>query len=153
MVGFDHQQFGIQPRLRKVAFRSRIADVGRGPRRHVVAVVVVRPVARQGEQSDEGRIERKEHIERHLDHEERELEPLLIPHFESEEWKEVERKLRKEPPKVAGQFFAWLTDGMSDEGRSYLKSTVPRPVVSILGHVFGRRYHKNIAPVWHAGVA
>ena len=92
-------------------------------------------------------------VERHLDHEERELEPLLIPHFESEEWKEVERKLRKEPPKVAGQFFAWLTDGMSDEGRSYLKSTVPRPVVSILGHVFGRRYHKNIAPVWHAGVA
>ena len=87
-------------------------------------------------------------VDRHLDHEERDLEPLLIPHFESEEWKEVEAKLRKQPPKVAGQFFAWLTDGMTDEGRGYLKSTVPGPVVAILSRVFGRRYHKEVAPVW-----
>jgi DUF438 domain-containing protein len=86
----------------------------------------------------------------HLDHEERDLEPLLLPHLESDEWKEVERKLRKQPPKVAGQFFAWLTDGMTDEGRSYLKGTVPTPVVFVLGRVLGRRYHKEIAPVWHA---
>jgi hypothetical protein len=50
---------------------------------------------------------------------------------------------------VAGQFFAWLTDGMTDEGRSYLKSTVPTPVVFVLGRLLGRRYHKDIAPVWH----
>jgi hypothetical protein len=89
----------------------------------------------------------------HLDHEERELEPLVIPHFESEEWKEVERKLRKEPPKVAGQFFAWLTDGMTEEGRSYLKKTVPTPVVVVLSRVFGRRYRKEVAAVWQREAA
>jgi hypothetical protein len=63
----------------------------------------------------------------------------------------VEQRLRKQPPKVAGQFFAWLTDGMTDDGRSYLKATVPTPVVFVLGHVLGRRYHKTVAPAWHAG--
>jgi hypothetical protein len=89
-------------------------------------------------------------VDRHLDHEERDLEPQLIPHLQSQEWKEVEAKLRKQPPKVAGQFFAWLTDGMTDEGRAYLKSTVPTPVVAILSRVLGRRYHKEVAPVWRA---
>jgi DUF438 domain-containing protein len=84
----------------------------------------------------------------HLDHEERDLEPLMMPHLESTEWKEVERKLRKQPPRVAGQFFAWLTDGMSPEGRGYLKSTVPTPVVFVFSQVLGRRYHKEVAPVW-----
>jgi hypothetical protein len=92
-------------------------------------------------------------VEKHLDHEEREVEPQMLPHLDSEEWKEVERKLRKEPPRVAGQFFAWLTDGMTDEGRTYLKATVPSPVVFVLSHVFGRRYHKEVAPVWHDDAA
>ena len=89
-------------------------------------------------------------VVRHLDHEERELEPLMAPHLESAEWKQVEKTLRKQPPKVAGQFFAWLTDGMTDEGRAYLKSVVPTPVVVVLSRVFGRRYNKEVAPVWRA---
>jgi DUF438 domain-containing protein len=89
----------------------------------------------------------------HLDHEERELEPVMLPHLGSDEWKEVERKLRKEPPRVAGQFFAWITDGMTEEGRSYLKGTVPSPVVFVFSRVLGRRYHKDIAPVWHGEAA
>ena len=89
-------------------------------------------------------------VEDHLAHEERELEPQLIPHLESEEWKAVEKKLSRQPPKVAGQFFAWVTDGMSDEHRTYLRSTVPAPVVLILGKVFGRRYNKEVAPVWQS---
>jgi DUF438 domain-containing protein len=89
-------------------------------------------------------------VDRHLDHEERDLEPLIVPHFESEEWKTVEKVLRKQPPKVAGQFFAWLTDGMTDDGRAYLKSVVPTPVVLVLSRVFGRRYNKDVAPVWRA---
>ena len=89
-------------------------------------------------------------IEEHLAHEERELEPQLVPHLESEEWKAVEKKLSRQPLKVAGQFFAWVTDGMSDEHRAYLRSTVPPPVVLILGKVFGRRYNKEVAPVWQS---
>jgi len=87
-------------------------------------------------------------VEQHLDHEELELEPQLVPHFESPEWKAVEKKLRSQPPGVAGRLFAWLTDGMTHEGRAYLKKTVPTPVVTVLAKVLGRRYNREIAPVW-----
>ena len=90
----------------------------------------------------------REVVERHLRHEEAELEPALSPHFESPEWKAVEKKLRSQPPGVAGRFFAWITDGMSDEHRAFLKKTVPTPVVTVLARVFGRRYYRDIAPVW-----
>lgn len=86
--------------------------------------------------------------EQHLRHEETELEPLLTPHTESPEWIAVEKKLRKQPLPVAGRFFAWLTDGMSEENRAFLKKTVPTPVVTVLSRVFGRRYYKEVAPTW-----
>ncbi len=53
--------------------------------------------------------------------------------------------------RVAGSFFAWLTDGMSDADRAYLRSTVPPPVVTVLSTVLGRSYTKQIAPVWRNG--
>ena len=87
-------------------------------------------------------------VDRHLNHEEGELEPLLRPHLETAEWKQVEKDLRKQPPTAAGRFFAWLTDGMEPETRSYLLSTVPPPVVAVLSRVFGRQYHREVAPVW-----
>ena len=92
----------------------------------------------------------QETVERHLTHEEQELEPQLRPHLDSPGWKAVEKKLRSVSPGVAGQFFAWLTDGMSDEHRAYLRSTVPTPVVTVLAKVFGRRYYKEVAPTWRA---
>jgi hemerythrin-like domain-containing protein len=90
----------------------------------------------------------REVVERHLAHEENELEPQLQPLLETPEWKAVEKKLSRQPPKVAGTFFAWLTDGMSESGRAYLRSTVPTPVVTILSKTFGRKYNKDVAPVW-----
>jgi hemerythrin-like domain-containing protein len=89
-------------------------------------------------------------VAEHLDHEERDLEPALLPHLESPEWKVVEKKLSRQPPRVAGQFFAWVTDGMTEEHRTYLRSTVPAPVVFVLGRVFGRRYRREVAPVWQS---
>jgi hemerythrin-like domain-containing protein len=87
-------------------------------------------------------------VERHLAHEENELEPLVQPHLESEEWKQVEKALRKAPPTTTGRFFAWLTDGMEPESRSYLRSTIPAPVVFVFSKVLGRQYHRTVAPVW-----
>ena len=87
-------------------------------------------------------------VERHLRHEESELEPVLTPHLETKEWKAVEKKLRRQPLGVTGTFFAWLTDGMGAKERAYLRATVPPPVVSALSHTFGRRYHREVAPVW-----
>jgi hypothetical protein len=87
-------------------------------------------------------------VDRHLDHEETELEPQMTPHLETPEWKAVEKKLRKQPPGDIGRYFAWLTDGMSEPHRSYLRATIPGPVVFVLSRVFGRRYYREIAPVW-----
>jgi hemerythrin-like domain-containing protein len=87
-------------------------------------------------------------VERHLVHEETELEPYLIRHEKSPEWKAAEKKLSRQPPGVAGRFFAWLTDGMTDDHRAFLKKTVPTPVVTVLAKVFGRRYNREVAPVW-----
>jgi len=92
----------------------------------------------------------REVVERHLHHEEDELEPELRRYLDTPEWKAVEKKLRSQPPGVAGRFFAWVTDGMSDEHRAFLRSTVPAPVVTVLAKVFGRRYYKEVAPTWRA---
>ena len=89
-------------------------------------------------------------VERHLAHEEYELEPLMRPHLESAEWKQAQKALRKVPPSTAGHFFAWLTDGMDSESEDYLRSTVPRPVIAVYSRVLGRRYHREIAPVWRS---
>jgi len=90
----------------------------------------------------------REVTERHLEHEERELEPLMRPHMESAEWKAAEKKLRSQPPGVAGRFFAWVEDGMDDPERAYYSTAVPAPVRFLLSRVFGRAYHREIAPVW-----
>lgn len=85
-------------------------------------------------------------VERHLAHEEAELEPALLPYLETPEWQAVEKQLRRQSLDVAGSFFAWLTDGMTDEGRAFLRSTVPAPVVFLLSRLFGRRYNRDVAP-------
>jgi len=89
-------------------------------------------------------------VERHLAHEEKEVEPQLLRYADSPEWKAVEKKLRRQPPGVAGRFFAWLTDGMSEDNRTYLKTVVPAPVVAVLARTFGRRYYREVAPVWRS---
>ena len=90
----------------------------------------------------------REVVERHLRHEETELEPQLAPHMDTPEWHAVEKRLRSQPLPVAGRFFAWLTDGMTEENRAFFRKTVPPPVVTVLSRVFGRRYHKEVAPTW-----
>jgi hemerythrin-like domain-containing protein len=90
----------------------------------------------------------REVVDRHLDHEERELEPLLAPHLQSAEWKTVEKQLRPRSLAVTGQFLAWISDGMTDEGRAYLRATIPAPVTALLGRIAGRAYHRDIAPTW-----
>jgi hemerythrin-like domain-containing protein len=87
-------------------------------------------------------------VEQHFRHEETELEPQLRPHLESPEWKATEKKLSRQPPSVAGPFFAWLTDGMTDEQQKFLRTQVPGPVVTVLAKVFGRSYYREVAPVW-----
>jgi hemerythrin-like domain-containing protein len=87
-------------------------------------------------------------VERHLRHEEDELEPVIASRMESPGWKAGEKRLRRQPPVVAGRFFAWVTDGMGAPERSYFRATVPPPVTYALAHTFGRGYYRDVAPVW-----
>lgn len=91
----------------------------------------------------------QEVVDRHLTHEENDLEPVMIAHAETDDWKAVEKQLRRQSPKVAGPFFAWIEDGMADQERAYLGGAVPGPVRFIMSRVFGRSYHQKVAPVWH----
>jgi hemerythrin-like domain-containing protein len=87
-------------------------------------------------------------VDEHLDHEEADVEPVVVPLMATPGWQRVEKQLRSQPVGVAGPFFAWLTDGMREEHRAHLRATVPAPVVFVLSRVFGRRYRREVAPVW-----
>lgn len=84
----------------------------------------------------------------HLDHEEAMSEPLFAEKHDDPAIKEMGRKFGKQPLGVAGTFFAWVQDGASAEEMSALRSSVPGPVLAIIGGLFGRRYRKEVAPVW-----
>jgi hemerythrin-like domain-containing protein len=89
-------------------------------------------------------------VERHLRHEEDELEPVLVARLETPGWKAVEKKLSRQPPGVTGRFLAWVTDGMGDAERAYFRATVPPPVTFVLSRTLGRRYLREVAPVWRS---
>ena len=93
-------------------------------------------------------VEANDVVERHLHHEENELEPLMLPHLETPEWKVVEKQLRPASLADSGRFMAWVQDGMPDAERAYLRSAIPVPVTFLLSRLAGRSYHRDVAPVW-----
>ena len=85
----------------------------------------------------------------HLDHEEREIEPLLLAKQDDPAVKAMGKQFSKRASlPVAGVFFAWMEDGASAEEKAALRQSVPGPVLAIIGGLFGRRYRKEVAPVW-----
>jgi hypothetical protein len=90
----------------------------------------------------------REVVEGHLHHEESELEPLLLPHRDTPEWKAVEKRLRTASLGDTGRFMAWIQDGMPDEERDYLRSTIPVPVTFLLSRLAGRSYYREVASAW-----
>ncbi len=84
----------------------------------------------------------------HLDHEERELEPVYLEKVDSPEIKEMGKKFAKVSPAKGGVFFAWLLDGATPEERSAITQNIPAPVLKIITALFGRSYRKQVAPVW-----
>ncbi len=140
---------GIDPELLR-GMESEHQDMARALAEGDAAMdaLVSAPTPERAAQAREVLADTRRVVRHHLEHEERELEPVLLPHLESAEWKAVEKQLRSGPPGVAGRFFAWLMDGLDPQTTAFVYSTVPKPVVLVLGRVFGRRYHKEIAPAW-----
>lgn len=85
----------------------------------------------------------------HLDHEEQAIEGPLLENHDHPAVKEMGRKFsRRSGPPVAGVFFAWMEDGATADEKAALRESVPGPVLAVLGGVFGRRYRREVAPVW-----
>jgi hypothetical protein len=82
----------------------------------------------------------------HLEHEEAELEPFYLAHKDHPEIRAMNRAFSRQSPAIAGQFFAWVSDGITPEARASVE--VPRPVLAVLSGLFGRGYRKDVAPVW-----
>lgn len=88
--------------------------------------------------------------ERHLEHEETEVMPIIAARVDTPEWKAVEKQLRKGPLSLSGELFAWLLDGGDPATHDALARSVPAPVRFLLSKGFGRSYHREVAPVWRA---
>jgi hemerythrin-like domain-containing protein len=85
----------------------------------------------------------------HLDHEEKETEPALTQHAGDPALKEMGKKFsRRVGVAKAGVFFAWVQDGATQEERTALAANVPRPVLAMIGGIFGRSYRRDVATVW-----
>jgi hypothetical protein len=89
-------------------------------------------------------------VERHLHREETELEPLMLPHLESPDWKAVEKRLRPESLADSGRCMTWIQGGMTDEERAFFRFTIRAPVTFLLSRVAGRSYCREVAPAWRA---
>lgn len=84
----------------------------------------------------------------HLEHEEAEIEPVYQDKRDTPELKAMGRQFGKVSPAKGGRFFAWVLDGASPEERAAVRSTVPGPVLAVIGGVFGRSYRRDVAPAW-----
>jgi len=87
-------------------------------------------------------------VTEHLAHEEAELEPVYQANRQGPAMKAMGKKFAKRNAKDAGAFFAWILDGATDEEKRALRVDVPPPVIAILPRLFGRRYRREVAPVW-----
>jgi hemerythrin-like domain-containing protein len=85
----------------------------------------------------------------HFEHEEKEMEPISSAHRDEPEVHEIAKKFgRRLTPAKGGRFIAWVLDGANADERAAVTRDIPRPVVKIIGGVFGMPYRRRIAPVW-----
>ena len=87
-------------------------------------------------------------INGHLEHEERDVEAPLGDLEDDPEFKELAKKLRPASVVDAANALAWMQDGAGERERTALRSTIPGPVVTVLTALLGRRYRREVAPVW-----
>ena len=90
----------------------------------------------------------REVIERHLAHEEADVEGVMGELEDDPEWKAAAAKMRPASIVDAANALAWMQDGAGHHERSSLRTHVPGPVVTVLTLLLARRYRRNVAPVW-----
>jgi hypothetical protein len=90
----------------------------------------------------------REVINRHLDHEERDVEAPMGDLESDPEFKALSKKLRPASIVDAANALAWMQDGAGERERGALRATIPAPVVSLLTLLLARRYRREVAPAW-----
>jgi hemerythrin-like domain-containing protein len=86
----------------------------------------------------------------HLDHEEGQIESVYLSHAEGPEMKAMGKQFAKVSPAKGGRFFAWVTDGATPEEMATITGNVPKPVLAIIGGIWGRSYRRDVAPAWRS---
>lgn len=85
----------------------------------------------------------------HLEHEERELEPVLHGGFlESPEAKVMDKQLRAGGLGRAATMLSWVSDDAGPEETRALRGMIPAPVRFLLVRVLGRGYRREVASAW-----
>ncbi len=84
----------------------------------------------------------------HLEHEERDMEPISAEHHASAQIKAAQKRVRVAHRGNQGTLFAWLLDGADADAIRGLRREVPRPILAVITRTAGRRYRRTIAPTW-----
>lgn len=84
----------------------------------------------------------------HLDHEEKDLEPISAAYQDSAPMQAAIKQVKKAHLRNMGNFVEWLQDGADADDRAGLRKEIPAPVLFLFATVGGRRYRREIAPVW-----
>ena len=87
----------------------------------------------------------------HLDHEERDLEPITAAYQDAPPMKAALTQVKKAHFKSMGNFVEWLQDGADASDLAGMRKHLPPPVIFVFGKIAGRRYRREIAPTWQAG--
>jgi hypothetical protein len=89
-------------------------------------------------------------LENHLAHEERDLEPFVVDHLDTPQFKATQKAVRRAYKGNVGTFVSWLDDGADPDTRTSLRHEMPPPVLAIVMTFAGRDYKRRIAPVWQS---
>ena len=84
----------------------------------------------------------------HLEHEERDLEPISYAYRDAPSMKRALAQVKKAHMRSMGSMVLWLQDGATPEDVAGLKREIPGPVVALFGALGGRHYRRDIAPTW-----
>lgn len=83
----------------------------------------------------------------HLDHEERDLEPIMAAHVDAPSMKTALANVKKAHFKAMGNTIEWVRDTAPADAAA-MREHMPPPVLFLFRTIGGRRYRREIAPVW-----
>ena len=113
-----------------------------------MAALVASPTAEQAARARSAVAQLSEVLLAHLAHEERDLEPISAAYKDAPSMKKALAQVKKAHMRSMGSTVESLRDGATPEDVAGLHDEIPRPVASMFALLQGRRYRREIAPVW-----